>query len=102
MKSEYVALIKDIETDIYLMESLINDVEYYRELFERETDDPHAIAMNRENLEFAIRQYDEHTKYMHPILEEWLELTVQKEERPVNIGFFRILRYLREKKKMGI
>ena len=102
MKSDYVAMIKDIETDIYLMESLIHDIDYYRERYEKETEDPHLVAMNRENLEFAILQYDEHTTYMHPILERWIVETVQKEERPVNIGFFRILSYLREKKKMGI
>jgi hypothetical protein len=93
--SEYGLLTKDIEIDIRILDDLLTDIRYYRELFEIETDDPQRSLMNQENLEFAYNQHNQHIEYLLPRLEEWLKETLKDGERPVRLDYFRILRELR-------
>ena len=101
MISEYGLMNKDVEIDMRILEDLINDVGYYRETYETDTEDPHRNAMNRENLEFAIEQYQQHKTYLLPRLEEWVQMAFGEESAAINISFYRVLHELRDQTKRG-
>jgi len=100
--SSYGLILKDIEVDIHILESLINDVHYYREIYNTDVNDPHASAMHRENLQQSVEQYREHKTYLLGRMEEWMVLTLEYKEMPVSLKFYRILYELRDHKKSGI
>lgn len=99
---DYRLMMKDIEIDIKILDDLIDDVEYYREIYEKDTDDPHIHAMHRENLQFAIDQFKSHRSYLLPRMEEWMEITLLCQDFPVSINFYRILKELRNQENLGL
>lgn len=99
---DYRLMMKDIEIDIKILDDLIDDVEYYREIYEKDIEDPYINAMHKENLQFAIDQFRSHRNYLLPRMEEWMDITLDLKEIPVSINFYRILKELRSQKSLGL
>lgn len=89
----------DIELDIKILEDLIRDVRYYKEIYESDTNSPQDSMVHQENYQFALDQFGNHKMYLLSRLEEWFDITLKEVDVPVNLRFYRILKELREQNK---
>lgn len=90
----------DLDTEIILLQTLVNDVHVYKQLCEEGSSDPEQYAMNHEALNAAVEQYFEQKNLLLPRLENWFQMCHDGEE-PYDINYFRILKELREQKNRG-
>ena len=92
---------RDLEADMYLLENLVFEVKFFKEVYLSEEDIPEATVINKQNLDMAIEAYIQHKKEVLPRLEQWFDI-VREDGLVIDSGYFRVLKELRKQSSIGL
>lgn len=90
-----INLLVELESDLLLLQALIDEVNFYTELLFQETENPEEALFNKTNYESAIGSFLQHKEYLRPRLEEYMQMC-QENSYPVNIGYYRVLKAMKD------
>lgn len=90
-----INLLVELESDILLLQALIDEVNFFTELLFQDTENPEEVMFNKTSYESAVGSFLQHKEYLRPRLEEYMNMC-QENNYPVNIGYYRVLRAMKD------
>lgn len=91
-----ISFIIELESDIQLLDALIYEIQEYGEILTLQNT-PEEYNINMFNYTSSAEAYIKHIKYLLPRLEDYM-LMCKENNYPTAIGFYRVLRALRDMK----
>jgi len=86
-----------LESELAIFEALIQEVDYFLNLYEEDDLTPEEKAIRKEDLRMVFDQYSEYKEVVKPLLEEYM-IRISKTDRPIHFGYYKVLKGLREER----